>query len=143
MSIRRRLGATVVASALLVAGTAALATPASAATRSCTAGYTCLWGDAAYETGGKSANSLKFQNYITNFNGYTYSNTKTNANDSASSLYNAGSTAVLLYKNANKSSHAFTLLKGQDDGNLNNSDGYGGSGHNDNLSSGYYEYYTK
>jgi hypothetical protein len=134
---KRRMISALTVSATLVLGGVALAAPASAT--DCPSGYTCIWGDSGYKTGTKTSAYVGFQNYIANFTAYNYAGTSINANDSASSVSNNGtSSTVYLYKNANKSSLAFSLARGTGDGDLSDSSGYAPAGYNDELSSGYY-----
>lgn len=105
--------------ALSAAAVVASPAVAQAGYADCIGGYACTWGDAQYSTNGYGAGLLKFYYNYSNFNGAYYSSTTTSANDSASSVVNAGtSSTVNYYFDANYSQRAFSVRKGERDPDL-------------------------
>lgn len=114
------------------------ASPAFAGTGDCPSGYLCTWGDQGFQTSSKGNALIKFQYYIPNYGTLNYAGTSQNGANSASSIYNHGtSETAYIYANTYKSGFLFSIPKG----NSNNDLWWQGS-QNDNIESGYYASYN-
>lgn len=94
VSTRRKLGRWVggvaATAALSVAGSFAVAAPASAALSDCPSSYTCMWKDASYVTGGYGNIYSRFANGMTNFSNFTFDWGYGPLNNNVTSVYNHG-----------------------------------------------------
>ena len=139
-SASHRLGrgrATIIACAALVmaaGGLASTTAPAFAGTADCPSGHLCTWGDADFQTSSKGAALVKFQYYIPDYGSWTYAGTNLSGANSASSIYNHGtSETAYMYANTNKSGLLFSIPKGNTNNNL-----WWQGNQNDNIESGYF-----
>jgi hypothetical protein len=127
-----------VAAALVFSGLAA--SPVLAGTGDCPSGRACVWKDTNYATAGSGTNHKSFSQYLTNYVGYSWASGQGGINDNVTSLYNNGTLeSTRWYEHSWGGGKYFTLDRREGDGNLANTSGYGGSGHNDWISSSYFE----
>lgn len=129
------------ASVALIAGTAVVAaSPAYADAGNCPSGRACVWKDTSYKTAGSGTNYVSFGQYIWGYYRFSWSSGQGNVNDNVTSLYNAGNfEKTRWYRDILGGGPYFTLSVGKGDSNLADSSGNGGSGHNDWISSAYFE----
>lgn len=130
---KSRLAAVFVGAVMVLAGVAAVAAPASAATSNCPTGSLCIWGDSGFRTDGTDSALVSFASYIPNYSTWNYSGKPINANNSASSIYNNGRVeTAFMYNNTYKTGFMFSIPRGNSNSNLL------WAGQNDKISSGYY-----
>jgi hypothetical protein len=112
----------VAAAALCTAALVALAGPASAASPSCTTGYSCDWKDIHYVTNGVSGDSFRMFYYVTSFDGFDYAGTSSSVYLSISSEYNAGTggDGARFFKGISCSGASFTSAAGSGDSDFTN-----------------------
>lgn len=126
------------AMAAIVAGGVLAAAPAQAAQAGCPTGAACVWGDTMYLTSGSSSRSVGFQQFISNYSGYTYDGSR-KASNSASSVYDNGtnkSCKVFFYAGNTYTGPSFFLTPGTGDGYMLDNVGYAPIGFDDKLNSG-------
>ncbi len=118
----KKLCVAAAAAALCTAGLVSVAGPASAASPSCTTGYSCDWKDIHYVTNGVSGDSFRMFYYVTTFSGFDYSGTSDSVYLSISSEYNAGTggDGVEYFKGNNCSGVHFTQSAGSGDSDFTN-----------------------
>jgi hypothetical protein len=130
---------TIAVAAALAAATLLGAAPAYAGTGDCPSGRACVWKDTNYKTAGSDTKHKSFSQYIEDYRQYSWSG-QGGINDNVTSLYNNGNLeSTRWYQDIWGVGAYFTLTKKHGDGDLSNTSGYGGSGHNDWISSSFFE----
>ncbi|QAY61248.1 hypothetical protein ET475_15505 [Microbacterium protaetiae] len=114
------------------------AAPAQAAAPTdCPPTYACLWGDTAFKTGGATASVIKLKQYIPALRPFSYYGTSRTGHDSASSVFNNGSTdTAYFFKNENHGGAWFK--KSTNDGDSDFTNGSPPGSFNDSLDSVYF-----
>ncbi|MEO8094261.1 MAG: peptidase inhibitor family I36 protein, partial [Pseudolysinimonas sp.] len=122
--------------AILLGSSLLVAAPASASTGDCPLYRACVWKDTNYETAGSGTNSKSFSQYLDDYTGYSWSSGQGGINDNVTSVYNHGAIeSTRWFRDVGGLGGYFTLAPSAGDGNLANTGGSGGVGHNDWVSS--------
>jgi hypothetical protein len=130
--VRGFVAAIVMSFALLVGSAGA----ASAATSDCPQGWSCVWRDSGWVTGGKGAALYKFYQCEAYFYKVTYAGTGIGVEQSVSSVSNKGNyDSARYYTDDAYLGYSFLLERGQGDSNLFDALGWAPKGYDDSLNS--------
>lgn len=129
----RSIAAAMAVGVTAIGGSLLVTAPASA--WQCSAGYSCVWRDGGFSTGGVQANKDQFQYYRPNWTGIYYDNTVLEVNNSISSVMNNGNVSyAYFYIDGSCNGPSFNRAPGGN-GDSNLSDTTGPVGFNNALSS--------